>query len=558
MALAILWVAGTGGVAWAQAPLARLETGPDCAALDAVRAAPEADWTAVDDLQRTEAERSPGGDSIWLRLASSAESRRGSAAEVGRVTIAMPSNRAVRLVSYDPPAYLGDTLDAADPRAWLLSFRHLGRELAPHPDGPIYLCFAGPALGADELEVVPAYRFRERDLAATQWRALAFGVIVAMSLFSALFYVALREFVFIKYLGFLLSFLLYLACETRVAHRLPLFSALDVAGMIRLNGMAIDLASGLAFLFALEFANLHRLAPRLARVLRWIALALFPLMLAHGGAFLLESAALVNGTIRASNLLVGGGGMILLAAVAIAAGRRDRYARFYLVGWTPLVLTAFTASTQQLVWGRTATATIDMMLIAGAFESVVLALGLADRTLTYRRELDRARELADRDALSGLLNRRALVRLANALDAESLRRGGSLSVAMFDLDHFKQVNDRYGHLAGDACIRAFAEHLQAEVRRADLAARYGGEEFVTVLPGASNEAALALAERVRSRVERAGAQHEAQQIALTVSVGVAAGGADEGVSRLLERADRALYAAKSAGRNRVVADLPRT
>ncbi|MEO7794283.1 MAG: 7TM-DISM domain-containing protein, partial [Thermoanaerobaculia bacterium] len=389
LAAATLVAVSDTGDALAQAPFARLAAGPGCADIGEVRQAPPTAWTPIDPLQDSARDRSPRGESLWLRFSAD-----GSAAASGsrseRWAVAMPSNRAVELLTYEPPAYAADTLDAADRRSWLLSFRHLGRELAPHPDGPIFLCFAGSALGADELEVVPADRFRERDLAATQWRSVAFGVIVAMSLFSALFYVALREFVFIKYLGFLLSFLLYLACETRAAHRLPLFSALDVPGMIRLDGMAIDLASGLAFLFALEFANLHRLAPRLARALRWIALSLFPLMLAHGGAYLLESEALVKGTIRASNLLVGGGGMILLAAVVIAAGRRDRYARFYLVGWTPLVLTAFAASTQQFVWGRTASATIDMMLFAGAFESVVLALGLADRTLTYRRELDRA------------------------------------------------------------------------------------------------------------------------------------------------------------------------
>jgi diguanylate cyclase (GGDEF)-like protein len=520
-----------------------LVTDLPCSDLAAVRSLGPADWRPFPLAPGREARR---GASLWLRLAAADPAG-------GAWTIAMPSNRALALTWFAPPAYAPERLDASDPRAWQLSFRHLGREVRPSAGGETLLCFAGGGLGADELEVAPAEEFRAADLNATQWRAVAFGVILAMSLFSGLFYLALRELVFVKYLGYLLAFLLYLACETGAAHRLPVLSALDVRSMVRVDGMAIDLASGLAILFALEFVNLRRLTPRLARPLRWIGATLFPLAVAHGAAFLTGSDALVAATVAISNVLVGVGGMTLLAAVAIAAGRRDRYARFFLAGWTPLVLTALAASAQQLFGSRTLAATLDAMLVAGAVESVVLAIGLADRTLTYRHELDRARELADRDALSGLLNRRALERLTTALDAESTRRGG-VAVAMFDLDHFKRVNDERGHLVGDACIRAFAEHLAAEVRHTDFAARYGGEEFVVVLPGATRDKAVALAERVRLRVAREGALCDGVRVPLTVSAGVAAGQAAAGVEELLERADRALYAAKGAGRDRVAVE----
>jgi len=513
----------------------------DCASIAQVRAAAPGLWlrVAAGPTATTPA------DALWLRIDPAAGND---------WTASMPSNRAFALSSYEAPAYLERRIDAADPRAWQLSFRHLGREVRDLAGGPTYLCFAGPRLEAAELEIAPSAAFRAADLNATQWRAASFGVVLAMSLFAALFYLALNERVFLKYLGYLLVFLLYLACETRAAHRLPLLSGLDVRSMLCVTGMAIDVASAFAFLFAVDFVGLRRLAPRAARVLRLVAAILAPLALAHAAGFVLHSDRLVQATIHASNVLVGLGGLLLLVTVARCAWRGERYARFFLAGWTPLVLTAFAASAQQLFWSKTLGVTLDAMLAAGAFESVVLAFGLADRALGYRRELDRVTQLADHDPLSGLLNRRALLRLTRALDTEGDRRGGALALVMFDIDHFKRINDVHGHAAGDACIRAVALQLGAEMRRSDLAARYGGEEFLAVLPGASRDAATALADRVRLRVEREGVVRDDTSVAMTVSAGVAVGDAREGFEGILTRADRALYAAKNAGRNRVVAD----
>jgi diguanylate cyclase (GGDEF)-like protein len=416
---------------------------------------------------------------------------------------------------------------------------------------PSYLCFAGQALVAAEVEIAPAGSFRAADLAATGRRALAFGVIVAMGLFSLSFLVALRERVFAWYFGYLCVFLLYLAAETRAAQRLPLLSHFGPLAMVRLSGVAIDIASALAIFFALDFIQLRRRMPRLARALKAIAWVLLPLGAAHGIAHLAGQAGLVRATIHVSNLLVAAGGLGLLVGGILSTARGSRYAAFFLVGWTPLVIAASAASIQQFARSRTASATLDWMLFAGAFESVVLSLGLADRTLAYRRELDRARELADRDALSGLLNRRALLRLSEALAADSRRWGSTLSVVMFDLDHFKQVNDVRGHAAGDVCIQQFAEHLTSEARASDFVARYGGEEFAVILPGSTPGAALAFAERVRLRVETHPVDFEGAAIPLTVSAGVATGRSRDSVESLLAYADQALYRAKRGGRNRV-------
>ncbi|NEM04812.1 histidine kinase N-terminal 7TM domain-containing diguanylate cyclase [Geodermatophilus normandii] len=162
-------------------------------------------------------------------------------------------------------------------------------------------------------------------------------------------------------------------------------------------------------------------------------------------------------------------------------------------------------------------------------------------------------EEAVRDPLTGLHNRRYLDR---ALDADLAHRprSGQLSLLVVDIDHFKTVNDRFGHAAGDRVLTSVAGTLSAAVRGGDTAARLGGEEFVVVLPGAGREQALVRAEQVRREV--AAAQHllDGEPVAVTVSVGVAVCPADgTSAAALLEAADRALYTAKATGRDRVVA-----
>ncbi len=157
---------------------------------------------------------------------------------------------------------------------------------------------------------------------------------------------------------------------------------------------------------------------------------------------------------------------------------------------------------------------------------------------------------ASTDDLTGLANRVAFGRLAGR-DVERARRAGSpLSVAMIDLDHFKAINDRLGHAAGDDALRRFASLLRLECRAADLPARYGGEEFVVSLGDTGLDEAAQFAERLRARVERETANDQAP---VTISVGVAElrpGHASP--DDLMRAADVALYAAKSGGRNRVV------
>jgi diguanylate cyclase len=170
-------------------------------------------------------------------------------------------------------------------------------------------------------------------------------------------------------------------------------------------------------------------------------------------------------------------------------------------------------------------------------------------------ELKRAKELAHTDSLTGLPNRRALNDIILRDIARARRTKELYSVAIFDIDHFKHVNDEYGHAAGDQALIHVGFVVKSGVRETDAICRYGGEEFIVLLPGAGAEGAHYVLDRLRTMVEKTPCAFGAEKITLRFSAGVAELQAGEDAERLLERADQALYQAKRAGRNRVAVSL---
>jgi diguanylate cyclase (GGDEF)-like protein len=231
------------------------------------------------------------------------------------------------------------------------------------------------------------------------------------------------------------------------------------------------------------------------------------------------------------------------AATMIDDERRTAWLPLAAVGAAQLALAAILA----VAVGRRRPALAGLglaLLLAQAWA----ARGLASLVASSRREARIQADLAAHDGLTGLLNRRAL-------DAGLAALGDRPCAILFvDLDHFKEINDTYrDHTIGDAALRAAALGLRAAVRPGDACARYGGEELCALLPGVTRPAdAMLIAERVRAAVA-AVRLAEAPGLALTTSVGVAARRPGEPASSLLRRASAAVYAAKGAGRNRVVA-----
>ncbi len=175
--------------------------------------------------------------------------------------------------------------------------------------------------------------------------------------------------------------------------------------------------------------------------------------------------------------------------------------------------------------------------------------------ITERKKLEvDLREQASTDALTGLPNRRHFLhRLEQELERVRRRTTGDACVLMLDLDHFKRVNDQYGHAAGDSLLRHFANLLRHELRATDTAGRMGGEEFAVILPGSGLPAAQAFAQRICDRLAAQPLSIGKLQVEATVSIGIAAIAADDlSADAVLSRADGALYQAKELGRNRVV------
>ncbi len=173
-----------------------------------------------------------------------------------------------------------------------------------------------------------------------------------------------------------------------------------------------------------------------------------------------------------------------------------------------------------------------------------------------RSNLDHSLELAVTDQLTGLHNRRYMVGQLDALMRRSTAGGEPVSVLVIDIDHFKRVNDSFGHDVGDEVLREFAVRLASNVRAIDLPVRHGGEEFVVVMPDTDLEAARRIAERIRLHV--AGSPFRVmggeELLTVTISIGAATScGAGDTSNALLKRADEAVYIAKSQGRNRVIA-----
>ncbi len=232
------------------------------------------------------------------------------------------------------------------------------------------------------------------------------------------------------------------------------------------------------------------------------------------------------------------------------------------IPYIPIIVVTARDSTEDKVTGLDAgaddylTKPINFPELEARVRSMLRIKRLQDQLEEKNRELE---QLSIRDGLTGLFNHRHMHDLLTDEFERSGRSGEPLSVVMFDLDRFKEVNDTYGHQAGDRVLEELADILRETAREIDKLGRYGGEEFMIILPGSDADAGVTFAERVRDHVENQKFDIQSQEpLRMTISAGVATYPADpaDGPRRLVHYADRALYSAKNNGRNRVVAYDP--
>jgi diguanylate cyclase (GGDEF)-like protein len=183
----------------------------------------------------------------------------------------------------------------------------------------------------------------------------------------------------------------------------------------------------------------------------------------------------------------------------------------------------------------------DMALMQRQLEQVLVAL----------------KESANRDGLTGVYNRRHLEERLSEEFARYKRHGRELAILPLDIDHFKRVNDQYGHLAGDGVLRIAAQRVAGLIRETDVFCRYGGEEFMLILPEAGVAPAMVVAEKLRKAVCETPFEVETEQLRVTMSIGASAARPElRKYQELIKEADQALYAAKEQGRNRSIAFVP--
>lgn len=390
------------------------------------------------------------------------------------------------------------------------------------------------------------------DLDHTRMLSTMVGILVGVSLLTSLFWLMLRERVYLLYAASMLMQVLYLLCAYGEAYALPGLRELGRFGAAGVWFVA-TLSTVLSVFFLLDFAQLRERAPRLCRALTWIGaylpLALLALLVSPWPAD--KSWFPMTG-----NLLLLAANALALITLSVAWWRGGRHAGFVLIGWVPLVVVS-TARAMQLSAGAELTPWLEYGLPAVcAFSAVVLGLGLADRMLAFRRERDTFQHHAERDALTGVFNRAATERRLDWAIERSRKDGTALSVLFMDLDHFKQINDVHGHAAGDACLHALVRVVGEELHYGDLLGRYGGEEFLMILPDSGRRQARDAAERIRQAIEQRCADLAGVPGPLTVSIGLAVCAPGDTVTTLVTRADQAMYAAKRAGRNRIAIGQP--
>lgn len=229
--------------------------------------------------------------------------------------------------------------------------------------------------------------------------------------------------------------------------------------------------------------------------------------------------------------------------------RIERRAFYRTVGELPLVMV--TGFSDRDVQRQALRQVWPLAIAAGATLVVIIVLATAITLIVGQREA--MRRLATIDGLTGIANRRHLMNSGEAEFARASRYAQPLALMLLDIDHFKTINDTWGHPTGDRVLVALAEALREALRTQDLVGRFGGEEFLLILPATDLTGAWALAERIRRHIDESVSvpTERGDPIRFNISIGVAALGEEDDFAQLLARTDRALYAAKAGGRNRV-------
>ncbi|HTB90891.1 MAG TPA: diguanylate cyclase [Steroidobacteraceae bacterium] len=379
--------------------------------------------------------------------------------------------------------------------------------------------------------------------------ALTFGALMSVSLAALLIWFVLKDPLFILYATMFSLQALYVAYLSGQGFDWPLLSSATPLESFAWN-VPVGLSGAVACLFTREIADLRHFSPRVYTIFGWLAVAFVIITAANVAKFV--------GLLGAVNMI--GNVMFVIAAaftviVCVLAWRRgNRAAGWFLIAWALLEGFTIAAALRFLITSSLGSDSLDYygLPLSMVAASILIALGVADRLRAQRVALSDAERRAQTDPLTGVLNRRSLIERLDAACARAKARGLPIALLFIDLDHFKQINDTFGHQAGDACLCAIIEPIHAELRQSDVIGRYGGEEFVVILSSADAAAATPIAQRIVERVAAVRVTGFGEPISLTCSIGIASSDT-LGIwgQPLLAQADAAVYVAKRSGRNQI-------
>lgn len=371
-----------------------------------------------------------------------------------------------------------------------------------------------------------------------------YGILLVMLLFNFFIYTVLRDKAYLFYVFYVFFMFLYqfqVHGHSRLIFELP----------YRLYNAIFWVCLAATFIFSVLFTQ-HFLQVKPGSSFNKVLTAILLIALLQGilGAFGYNIWA--NQLAHLLGLL---GPLFIMIIASLRYSQGFRPARYYILAWGVLF-------SGVIIWVLAAylpglLLAVDVLLLATASESVLLALALADRvkTLKIRGEalsnrVKRYRDLSMTDGLTGLNNKRSFDRTLTESIKDSLKKQATFSLMVIDIDHFKSYNDTYGHLEGDRVIVRLARVLLNAASETQHAFRYGGEEFVMVLNGFSCDDAIPVAENIRIRIMTEPFTPTLNEsVVVTVSIGIAQFQADDDRESLFERADMALYKAKANGRN---------
>jgi two-component system, sensor histidine kinase LadS len=397
--------------------------------------------------------------------------------------------------------------------------------------------------------VVPIH-LQSREVARTRQTeqelsyGIVYGFLLALMAYNAILYASLRG---ARYLSYALYLAMFIAMNVAyTGHGYAWLWSGAVTWQQWSNPVLMVLYGVSGLVFAIRFLDLRTHFPRVYRAViaycaAGIALLAAAIMLGSQKHALLVSFTFV---------FLFTGIMLGLGAFAVRAGQKP--ARYFLIAALAAMVGA--VLTTLSTWGfiRHNDWTFRAVEVGMLADATLLALALAYQFRVGQEERLRAEQLAQLDPLTGLNNRRAFYDLTTPLWSNALRHRHELSVMLFDLDRFKQINDAYGHAHGDAVLKATAEVLRQCIRQGDVLARWGGEEFIVLLPETEVREAAALAERLRAAIAAMRIPHEGGATTVTASFGVAQLDDRTGtLDALIARADECLYHSKQEGRNRV-------